>query len=128
VILRRLLIAALAIGVAIDGSVAALGLFAPQLLTPLLDIPVRDPVAITIGSGEFAVAALVYALCIRDLDRFAPFLWLCALDQLFAVVLPALAIVHGDIPGTWKTIAPIPFQAALMVLFATGALRLKRPR
>jgi hypothetical protein len=39
-----------------------------------------------------------------------------ALDQLFAVVLPALALLHGSLPATWKIVAPIPFQALLAVV------------
>ncbi|MBV8580809.1 MAG: hypothetical protein JO225_05175 [Candidatus Eremiobacteraeota bacterium] len=113
---------ALAIGFGIDGFVGVLSLFAPQLLEPLLDVPVKDITAVQIGGGEFVVAALVYALAFADPRRFRPLLWLCALDQLFAVVLPALALAHGTVPGTWKIIAPIPFQALLALLFAYAAL------
>ena len=118
----------LAIGGAIDLFVGLLSLFAPQLLQPLFDIPVKDPTAVQIGGGEFVVAALVYALAFRDPVRFRPLLWLCALDQLFAVALPGLAVVHGAAPATWKIIAPIPFQALLAVLFAVYAARPGRKR
>ena len=65
-------------------------MFAPSLLTTLFDIPVTDPTAILIGGGEFAVVTLVYVCLLADLRRFRPLLWLVALDQAFAVVLPAI--------------------------------------
>ena len=113
----------LAIGFCIDLYVGVLSLFAPQLIQPLLDIPVRDPEIVRIAGGEYVVAALVYALAFRDPGRFRVLLWLCVLDQLFAVVMPALAVAHGTIPGTWKIVAPIPFQALLALLFAVAASR-----
>jgi hypothetical protein len=119
---------ALAIGLLIDAYVGVLSLFAPQLITPLLDIPLHDPAIAQIAGGEYVVAALVYAVALRDPQRFRMLLWLCALDQLFAVVLPALAVMHGAIPGTWKIVAPIPFQALLGVLFAVYAARPGRNR
>ena len=79
-ILRICLVA----GLLIDGSVALISLVAPALLAPLFDIPVRDPIAVLIGGGEFAVVALVYALLLRDVDRFRPFLWLVALASLLS--------------------------------------------
>jgi hypothetical protein len=118
----------LAIGGAIDLYVGALSLFAPQLLQPLLDIPVKDPVAVQFAGGEFVVAALVYVLAFRDPRRLRALLWLCALDQLFAVILPALAVAHGAVPATWKIVAPIPFQALLGVLFVLYAARPGRNR
>jgi hypothetical protein len=118
----------LAIGGAIDAYVGALSLFAPQLIQPLLDIPVKDPTAVQFAGGEFVVAALIYALAFRDPVRFRPLLWLCALDQLFAVVLPGLAVAHGTLPSTWKIVAPIPFQALLAVLFVVYATRPGRNR
>ncbi|MDB5071900.1 MAG: hypothetical protein JWM87_3011 [Candidatus Eremiobacteraeota bacterium] len=111
----------LAIGFCIDLYVGALSLFAPQLITPLLDIPMHDPVIVRIAGGEYVVAALVYALAFSDPRRFRALLWLCALDQLFGVVMPALAVAHGEIPSTWKIVAPIPFQALLALLFAYAA-------
>jgi hypothetical protein len=119
---------ALALGGAIDAYVGLLSLFAPQLLQPLLDIPVKDPTAVQFAGGEFVVAALVYAFALRDPVRLRPLLWVCALDQLFAVVLPALAVAHGVVPGTWKIVAPIPFQALLGVLFVAYAARPGRKR
>jgi hypothetical protein len=118
----------LAIGGAIDLYVAVLSLFAPQLIQPLLDIPVKDPVLVQIAGGEYAVAALIYLLAFREPVRFRPLLWLCALDQLFAVVLPALAVAHGALPATWKIVAPIPFQALLFGLFVAYAARPGRNR
>jgi len=111
----------LAIAFAIDLYVGVLSLFAPQLIAPLLDIPVHDPAIVRLAGGEYVVAALVYALAFRAPRRFRVLLWLCALDQAFAVVMPALAVAHGEIPSTWKTVAPIPFQALLALLFAAYA-------
>jgi hypothetical protein len=64
---------------------------------------------------------------LREPRRYRALLWLCVLDQAFAVVMPALAVVHGEIPNSWKILAPIPFQALLAVLFVAGALRMRRP-
>jgi len=118
----------LAIGGAIDAYVGLLSLFAPQLIPPLLDVPVKDPALVQLAGGEYVVATLIYALAFRDPVRFRPLLWLCALDQLFAVVLPALALAHGTLPGTWKIVAPIPFQALLAILFVAYAARPGRNR
>jgi hypothetical protein len=114
---------ALAIGFCIDAYVGLLSLFAPQLITPLLDIPLHDPAVVQLAAGEYLVAALVYALAFRDPHRSRALLWLCALDQLFAVVMPALGVAHGTLPNTWKIVAPIPFQALLVLLFAYAAWR-----
>ena len=114
---------ALAIGFLIDFGVGVIALFAPQLMQPLFDVPVKDLMSAQIAGGEFLVAALVYALALRDPVRFRALLWICALDQLFAVVLPSLGIARGDIPGTWKVVAPIPFQALLAILFVVYAVR-----
>jgi hypothetical protein len=115
--------AALAIGFCIDLYVAALSLFAPQLIEPLLDIPVHDPTLAQVAGGEYAVAAVVYALAFRDPARFRTLLWICALDQAFGVVLPGLAVMRGALPATLKIVAPIPFQALLCALFVVYALR-----
>ena len=115
--------AGLAIAFGIDLYVGVIALFAPQLIAPLMDIPVHDPAFAQLAGGEFVVATLVYALAFRDPRRFRVLLWLCALDQVFAVVMPALAVAHGAIPSTWKTVAPIPFQALLALLFAFAAAR-----
>jgi hypothetical protein len=117
----------LAIGFAIDAYVALLALFAQGLLEPLLDIPVRDPALTSIVGGEFAVVACVYAVAFRDPRRWSVLLWICALDQLAAVVLPALAIVHGQIPATFKTVGPIPVQAVMALALAWGAGNARRP-
>jgi hypothetical protein len=119
----RFLLVCLAIGALIDGPVALLSLFAPALLTPLFDIPVTDPTAILIGGGEFAVVTLVYVCLLADLRRFRPLLWLVALDQAFAVVLPAIALARGVLPHTWKTVGPLPVSAALCIAFVWGATR-----
>lgn len=117
----------LAVGFAIDASVALLALFAQGLLEPLLDIPVRDPALTSIAGGEFAVVACVYAVAFRDLRRWNVLLWICALDQLAAAVLPALAIAHGQIPATVKTVGPIPLQALMALVLALGAGNRRRP-
>jgi hypothetical protein len=113
----------LAIGFAIDLYVGVIALFAPELITPLLDIPLHDPMFARLAAGEYVVAAFVYAVAFRDPRKFRILLWLCALDQCFAVVVPAIEVVYGAIPSTWKTVAPIPFQALLAMLFAFGAMR-----
>lgn len=118
----------LAIGGAIDAYVAVLALFAPQLMQPLLDVPVKDALIAQLGGGELVVAALVYALAFRDPVRFRAVLWICAVDQAFAVVLPLLALAHGTLPATWKIVAPIPIQALLCVLFVVYAARPGRNR
>jgi hypothetical protein len=118
---------ALALGFAIDASVALLALFAQGLLEPLLDIPVRDAALTSIVGGEFAVVACVYAVAFRDPRRWRVLLWICALDQFAAVVLPALAIAHGQIPATFKTVGPIPVQAVMTLIFAIGAARARSP-
>ncbi|MEO7039050.1 MAG: hypothetical protein ABI186_03360 [Candidatus Elarobacter sp.] len=114
---------ALAIGFCIDVYVAALSLFAPQLIPPLLDIPVHDPALAQLAGGEYVVAALVYLLAFRDPVRFRLLLWICALDQAFAVVLPALEVARGQIPAGWKIVAPIPLSALLAAVYAVGAAR-----
>ena len=119
---------ALAIGFCIDASIALIVLFAPQLMEPLFDVPISDVMTAQIAGGEFVVAALVYALAFADPVRFRPLIWLCALDQAFAVVLPTLGVLHGALPGTWKIIAPIPFQALLAIVLAVYAARPGRNR
>ena len=121
--MRTLLRVALAIAFLVDFGVGAVALFAPQLMQPLFDVPLKDLMTAQIAGGEFIVASLVYAFAFRDPVRFRALLWICALDQLFAVVLPALGIARGDIPGTWKVVAPIPFQALLAILFVVYAVR-----
>lgn len=118
----------LAIGFLIDVYVGLIGLFAPQLMTPLLDIPMHDPLIARFAGAEFVVAGAIYGVALRDPARFRALLWVCALDQAFAVVMPWLAIVNGAVPGTWKIVAPIPFQALLCVLFVVYAARPGRNR
>jgi hypothetical protein len=48
-------------------------------------------------------------------------LWLIALDQAFAAILPAYEIARGHVVATWKTIGPIPFNAALAAIYVAGA-------
>ncbi len=119
---------ALALGFCIDLVVGLISLFAPALLQPLFDIPVKDVMTIQLAGGEFIVAALVYAVALSDPVRFRPLLWLCALDQLFAAALAAVGIAHGALPSTWKVIAPIPISGLLALLFAYYAARPGRNR
>jgi hypothetical protein len=118
----------LAIGFCIDVWVGVLALFVPQAIPSLLDIPVHDPTLAMLAGGEYVVVALVYALAFRDPRRFRALLWICAVDQLFGVVMPALLVAHGAVAGTWKVIAPIPFQALLALLFVVYAARPGRNR
>ena len=118
---------ALAIGFCIDAFVGVLCLVAQPLLQPLLDIPVKDPAVTTIAGGELVVAAGIYAFVFRDPQRWRPLLWLCALDQLFGVLLPAIEIARGHAPATLKTLGPMPLQLALAVMFVAGARWAARP-
>jgi hypothetical protein len=122
----RVLKIALAIGVAIDFGTALLCFFGQSLFQALLDVPLRDPAIATIAGGEYFVLAFVYLLALRDPVRFRPLLWLCALDQTFAIVLPLATIALGQVPATWKTLGPMPFQAILVVIYLIG-LRKTRP-
>lgn len=118
---------ALAIGFCIDAFVGVLCLVAQPLLQPLLDIPVKDPAVTTIAGGELVVAAGIYAFVLRDPQRWRPLLWLCALDQLFGVLLPAIEIARGHAPATFKTLGPMPVQLVLAVVFVVGARWAARP-
>ena len=113
----------LIIGLAIDAYVGLLSLFAPMLIPPLLDVPLHDPQIVRLAGGEYIVAALVYALALRAPLASRPLLWLCALDQAFAVVMPAIGVIDGDLPNSWKIIAPIPMQAVFAFFFVYAALR-----
>jgi len=118
--------ATVAIGLCVDTTVAILALFFQPLLGPLFDIPVKDPALTTIAGGEYVVVTLVYALVLRDPERFGPLLWLCALDQAFAALLPAVEIARGNVVATWKTIGPIPLNALLAVCYTVLAARARR--
>jgi hypothetical protein len=118
---------ALALGFCIDFFVGLLCIVAQPLLQPLLDIPVKDPAVTTIAGGELIVASVIYALLLRDLTRWKPLLWLCALDQFFGVVLPAIEIARGHAPATFKTLAPMLPQLVLIAIYI-GAARASRPR
>jgi hypothetical protein len=118
---ERLLRVALAIGALVDGGIAVFTLFFQQLLGPLFDIPAKDPALTSLAGGEFLVVALVYLLILRDLERYRPLLWLVALDQVLAIVLPAEEIARGNMLGTWKTIAPFALNALLAATFVWGA-------
>ena len=55
------------------------------------------------------------------MKRFAPFLWLVALDQFFAGVIPAWEISRGHVVATWKTIGPIPLNLVLATVYGLAA-------
>jgi hypothetical protein len=119
----RVLRTALALGFCIDFFVGVLALVAQPLLGPLLDIPVRDPAVTTIAGGELVVAAGIYAFVLADPRRWRPLLWLCALDQTFGVLLPALEIARGHAPATFKTLGPMPLQLLLVAVYVAAARR-----
>jgi len=111
---------ALAIGALIDVGVAILCLFAQPLIEPLLDLPVKDPALTLIAGGEYLVVTFVYLLALRDPVRYRMLLWLCALDQAVAIALPLITMAHGQVPATWKTVGPMPFQAILVAIYLLG--------
>jgi hypothetical protein len=118
---ERVLRIAIAIGLLVDTTVAILALFFQPLLGPLLDVPTKDPALTTIAGGEYVVVASIYAVVLRDLKKYRVLLWLIALDQAFAALLPAYEIARGHVVATWKTIGPIPFNAALAAIYVAGA-------
>ncbi len=118
--LRIVRIAAV-IGLCIDAGVAVISLCFQAALGPLFDIPLRDPAMTTIAGGEYIVVALVYVLYLRDPRRYHDLLWLCALDQTLAALLPALEIWRGNVVATYKTIGPIPVSLILAGIYAAGA-------
>ncbi len=118
---ERVLRIALAIGCTIDAGVAVLSIFFQSLLGPLLDFPVKDPALTTLAGGEFLIVALIYALLLRDLERFRPFLWLVCLDQFFAGILVLYTVAIHEVAATPKIVGPIPFNLALAALFAVAA-------
>ena len=117
--------AALVVGFAIDAFVAILALFFQDLLGPLLDVPTKDPALTTVAGGEFLVASLVYLTALRFPTAARPLLWICALDQTLAALLPAIEIARGHVVATWKTIGPIPGNVLLAAIFVYGALRVQ---
>jgi hypothetical protein len=119
---ERVLRVALAVGAFIDGAIAVVALFFQPWVGPLSDIPAKDPAFTAFAGGEFLIVALVYLLILRDLKRYWPLLWLVALDQLLAVVLPAEQIASGNVVASWKTIAPMPLSALLAVIYVWGAV------
>ena len=116
----KLLRAAIALGALVDAGVAILALFFQSLLGPLFDIPTKDPALTTIAGGEYVVVTLVYVMLLRDFERYRALLWLVALDQLFAGLIPALEISRGHVVATWKTIGPIPLNLLLCAIYAVA--------
>jgi hypothetical protein len=121
---ERLLRAALVVGAIVDASVALLSIFFQPLLGPLLDVPTRDPALTTIAGGEFALVALLYIFILRDVEKYRALLWLVALDQVLAIVLPGIEMLRGHFAVTFKTIGPMPLNAILAAIFLAG---LRRP-
>jgi hypothetical protein len=119
---------AAAIGLCIDVGVAIVALFFQSLLGPLFDLPLKDPALTTIAGGEYVVVALVYVLVIREPQRYRALLWLCALDQAFAALLPGLEIARGNVIASPKTLGPIPVSAALALVYAWLAARARARR
>ncbi len=117
----RLIRIALVIGAVVDATVATLAIFFQPLLGPLFDVPTKDPALTTIAGGEYVVVTLIYVMLLRDFERFAPLLWLVALDQVFAGLIPAWEISRGHVVATWKTIGPIPINLALATVYALAA-------
>ena len=74
-----------------------------------------------LGGGELLVAGFIYVLILRDVERFRPFLWLVALDQLFAALLPGIEVLRGHLPATLKILAPMPINLALVVVYVLAA-------
>lgn len=120
---ERALRVALIVGALVDGGVAILALFFQPLLGPLLDVPTKDPALTTVAGGEFLVVTGLYVALVRDIERYGPLLWLVALDQACAALLPGIEIARGHVVATWKTIGPIPFNLALAAIYVSGALR-----
>ncbi len=111
---------ALVIGACVDGGVALLALFFQNLLGPVLDVPTKDPALTTFIGGELAVVTGLYIVLFRNLDRYRALLWLVALDQFFAAVLPAIEIARGHVTASIKTVGPIPLSATLVAIFLLG--------
>jgi hypothetical protein len=112
---------ALVVGAFIDFFVAIVVMVFPQSSAALFDIPVHDPTAALLGGGELLVAGFIYVLILRDVERFRPFLWLVALDQLFAALLPGIEVLRGHLPATLKILAPMPINLALVVVYVLAA-------
>jgi hypothetical protein len=112
---------ALAIGLCIDLGVAIISLLAQGLVEPVFGVPLRDPALTLISGGEYLVVACVYLLALRDPARYRALLWLCALDQVLAIVLPLSTILRGEIDASWKTLGPLPLQFALALIYAIAA-------
>jgi hypothetical protein len=124
----RVLRAALFLGGLIDLSVAVLALFFQDLLGSLLDVPAKDPALATMLGGESLVVTGVYALAFRRPLRYAGLLWVCALDQGLAALLPGIEVARQHIVASWKTLGPIPVNVVLMLVYLGSAAAIKRDR
>jgi hypothetical protein len=112
---------ALVLGAAIDAFVGIVTMFFPAATAPLFDIPDHDPTIAFLGGGELIVATFLYLAILRNVTRFRPLLWIVALDQLFAALLPAVEILRGQLPATIKIVGPMPLSLALAVIYAVAA-------
>jgi hypothetical protein len=112
---------ALAAGFVVDAFVGVMCVVAQPLLGPLLGVPVKDPAITAFLGGELIVASAIYVLAFVDLPRWRPLLWLCALDQTLAVVIPAVQIAAGHVPATVQTLGPMPLQLVLVTIYVLGA-------
>jgi hypothetical protein len=112
---------ALVLGAAIDAFVAIVSMFFPAATAPLFDIPDHDPVFAFLGGGELVVVTFLYLVILRNVARFRPLLWVVALDQLFAALLPAVEILRGQLPATIKIVGPMPLSLALAVIYVIAA-------
>jgi hypothetical protein len=119
--IAKILRPALALGAAIDGFVGVVSMLFPAATGPLFDIPNHDPVFAFLGGGELIVMTFVYVAILCNLTRFRPLLWVVALDQLFAALLPAIEILRGQLPATIKIVGPMPLSLALAVIFIVAA-------
>ncbi len=119
----KILRVALIVGAVGDIGIAIFCWFFQSLLGPVLDVPTKDPAHTTIAGGEYLIVGLLYVVAYRNLPRYRVLLWLFALDQLFAIVLPLLEMSRGNAIVSWKTLGPMPLNAILLGLFIFGARR-----
>ena len=124
---RRVLLAAIAVGGLADGSIAVIALFFQNLLGPLFDLPLRDPALTTVTGGAYVVLAAMYAVLLRDLDRYRVLLYLVALDQTFGAVLPAIEILRHHVVASPKTLGPIPLNLVLAAVYLAGTRTRRAP-
>lgn len=111
---------ALIVGAVGDIGIAIFCWFFQALLGPVLDVPTKDPALTTIAGGEYLIVGILYILAYRNLKQYRPLLWLFAIDQLFAIVLPLLEMSRGNAIISWKTLGPMPLNAILLGIYVWG--------